>query len=341
MNLHRRSSLRGVFALSCTLITVIASATPAFAYLKLGYETPFGSQVSLKWVSTPVRYYVTNAGVSGVSATDFQTAVRRAFDTWQAVPTAKITYQFAAFTASRPGQDDGRSTLGFLNEPELERVLAATSFLIDVITGEIVESDIFFNSSFAWSVSAAGTPGRFDLESIALHEIGHFSGLGHSAIGETDVTSRGRRVLSIGSVMFPIALGTGDISGRTLRPDDIAGLSDLYPEAEFNQTTGSVSGRITKNGSGVFGAHAVAFDIARGELVSNFTLSRTGSFSIAGLQPGVHVIRVEPVDDADVESFFDVGDPVDLNFRIKYYEQLVVVPRGSDSGTVNITVVPK
>jgi hypothetical protein len=320
---------------------VCLHAAPASAYLKFGYEVN-GKAFTLKWTTTPVRYFVTDAGVPGVTSSQFQAAVATAFRTWESVPTASITYQFAGFTRSLPGEDDGRTTLGFLNEPELDRVLASTGYLVDGQTGELIESDIFFNSAFQWSVAASGERGKFDLESIALHEIGHLNGLGHSAIGETEMATGGlRRVLSIGSIMFPIALGSGDVSSRTLKPDDIAGISDLYPDGGFNDQTGSVSGHITKNGQGVFGAHVVAFDPKTGEMVGNFSLNTNGQFSIAGLRPGPHVIRVEPVDDADTDSFFDESEPTDLNFRIKYYDGLVIVPRGGDSGAMEISVVAK
>jgi hypothetical protein len=166
------------------------------------------------------------------------------------------------------------------------------------------------------------------------------SGLGHSAIGETEVMGGNRRVLSTGAVMFPIAIGPGDISGRRLDPDDIAGISDLYPDNNFNASTGSISGQVTRNGRGIFGAHVVAFDPGNGEQIANFTLTQDGAFSIAGLRPGPHVIRVEPLDDADIDSFFDASEPVDLTFRTKYYERLVIVPRGGDSGAVQIAVSP-
>jgi len=333
--------------MSCRSITawvaavlILAPADSALAYLKLGFDMN-GQSFVLKWGRAPVQYFVSSAGVPGVTPNDFQAAVSRAFATWQAVPTASISYQFGGYTSNLPGEDDGRSTLGFLNQPQLDRVLASTSFLVDGVTGELVEADIFFNSAFPWSVAASGERNRWDVESIALHEIGHFNGLGHSALGETEMASSGRRVLSVAAVMFPIALGAGDVSMRTLRPDDVAGISDLYPDAGFNDNTGSVSGKVTKNGSGVFGAHIVAFDIARGEMVANFSLRADGQFSIAGLQPGPHLIRVEPIDDVDLDSFFQPEDPVDLNFRIKYYERLVVVPKGSDSGAMQITVAPK
>ena len=328
-------------ALILAAALVLGQSTPALAYLKFGVSIS-GRQVTLKWAQTPVRYFVSDAGVPGVSATDFQNAISRAFATWQAVPTASITYQLAGVTSANPGRDDGASVLGFRSRPELDRVLASTSFLIDSATGALIESDIFFNSAFPWSVAAAGEPSRFDLESIALHEIGHFSGLGHSALGETELlSSGGRRVLAAEAVMFPIAFAAGSIAGRTLKADDIAGISDLYPDGDFNTTGGSLSGSVTKDGQPVFGAHVVAFNAATGVMVAGFTLNAQGQFSIGGLSPGPHIVRVEPIDDADVDSFFDASHIADIDFRVAFLDRVVVVPKGGDSGEVALKVVRK
>lgn len=331
------SAFRRTFT-ATILIAVLAS--PAFAYLKFGVQ--IGDRVvTVKWNKSPVQYYVTERGVSGIGPSGFADAVGRAFATWEAVPTASIRYQFAGFTAALPGEDDGRSTLGFLAAPELERVLGTASLLIDDVTGELLEVDIFFNSAFSWSVAPNGEPGRFDLETIAVHEIGHLNGLGHSAIGETEISGMGRRVLAAEAVMFPIAFGAGNTSARALRADDIAGVSDLYPDGGFKEMTGSISGRVTKNGAGLFGAHVVAFNPATGKLVGNFTLNADGRFSMAGLTPGPHILRVEPLDDADVDSFFELDEPLDFNFRARFHDRLVVVPRGGDSGDVEIRTAPK
>ena len=332
----RRASGRSVLVLLACMVVAVSS-TPAQAYLKLGLRDSVRS-VSLRWTSQPARYSVTDRGVPGVSSEQLRQAIERAFRTWEDVPTAAVRFQFGGFTSAEPLDDDNTSTLGFLSRPDLDRVLASTSFFVDTRTGEILESDVFFNSSVAWSVAQNGEPGRFDLESIALHEAGHFVGLSHSALGETEPRSGGgRRVLGAGAVMFPIAFASGNVEGRRLFPDDIAGVSDIYPDGGFRQETGSVQGRVTKDGDGIFGAHVVAYDPRTGDLVGNFALEETGEFIIAGLRPGTHVLRVEPLDDAEIESFFD-QPTVDVDFQPTFYERLVVVPRGGGAQSIEIPV---
>jgi len=317
-----------------------APAPPAEAYLKIGADSG-GQTVALSWKQTPVRYFVTDAGVEGVSAPDFRDAVGRAFRAWQDVSSAKVSVEFASFTEAPPLDEDNTNILGFLAHPDMERTLAATNYVVDTRSGEILEADIFFNSSFPWSVSPGGEPGRYDLQSIATHETGHFFGLGHSALGETEVDpGGGRRLIAAGSVMFPIAFSAGDTTTRTLRPDDIAGISDIYPASSFRSATGSIQGTVTKNGQGLFGAHVIAMNLRTGAMVAGFSLQSGGGFVIAGLAPGTYVVRVEPLDDGDVGSFFN-DVTVDTDFRVTYCQQLVTVPAGAASPSISVNVAAK
>jgi len=68
--------------------------------------------------------------------------------------------------------------------------------------------DFHFDDAETWADAAGG--GVFDIESVALHEIGHLLGLEHTSIA--------------GSVMFPTYQG----QVRTLQSDDIAGIRSLY-----------------------------------------------------------------------------------------------------------------
>lgn len=318
---------------------MISAPAPAWAYLKLG--TNVGNRVvDVSWHQQPVRYFVSATEGPGVTSGDLRAAIARAAATWQAVPGANVRFEFQGTTSAPPNAIDGRTTLGFLDRPDMDRVLGSTSFIVDSDTGGIVEADVFFNARFAWSAAAQGEPGRVDLESVALHELGHLLGLGHSALGETERTGTGgRRVLASGAVMFPIAMTPGAIADRILQPDDRAGIADIYPAADRVNRTGVITGRVTKNGQGVYGAHVAAFDPESGAIVANFALGADGSFVIAGLAPGPYLLRAEPLDDADIESFFSV--PIDVEFRVTYAPRLVVAPKGGSSGPVEITVQPK
>ncbi|MDQ3171280.1 MAG: matrixin family metalloprotease [Acidobacteriota bacterium] len=327
--------MRRALLIAC-LMSVLAA--PVAAYLKIGFRSG-GGITGVRWTDRPVPYFVTNRGDEGVNAPQFQAAIARAFATWADDPSIDIGFAFRGFTGAEPFDDDAMNTIGFLNEPDLERVLGATGFTIDNVTGRILESDIFFNAAFDWSVAPGGDSARFDLESTAVHEIGHFIGLGHSAIGETELQpGGGRRVIAKQAVMFPIAFGRGNISDRRLKADDIAGAADIYPEGNFERTHGSISGRVLLDGRGIFGAHVTAFSLETGKIVGGFTLRGDGSFVIAGLDPGLHVVRVEPLDDGDIGSYFDEDAGVEVGFEATVAPALASVPRGGSAGEMTINV---
>ncbi len=327
-----------VTCLTCALATL--GGDVAHAYLRI--SALVGTRrVFARWSRSPVPYVVNQKSVPGVTAAELEATIERAFKQWQDVPTASVSFQYAGPTTARPGRADGLNTVGFLDAPELEGVLGVTAFIIDVASGDLVEADMFFNTAFDWSVNDKGAADRFDLESVAVHEAGHFLGLDHSALGYFETRAGEARLASAESVMFPFAFDAGNTALRTLRPDDIAGVSEVYPEPSFAGETGVLMGRIRKASGGVFGAHVMAFNPQTGSMIAGFSLTADGSFTIAGLQPGRYVVRVEPIDDEDVGSFFEEPPVVDVSFRTLFHDRFVGVPLGGGSAPVEIQVQPR
>jgi hypothetical protein len=104
---------------------------------------------------------------------------------------------------------------------------------------------------------------------------------------------------------------------------------------------GSIGGRVTLNGVGVFGAHVTAFNPVTGDLVGTFVLGQDGTFVLATLKPGVYVVRAEPLDDADLDSFFDADTRVETGFRPAYASRLIGVDAGGGAEAGEIKVPAK
>jgi hypothetical protein len=321
---------------------VAVFATSARAYLRLGQATVSGKVVAIQWPTT-ITYFVSNVNVPQVTATDLAAAVDKAFKTWSAVNGVSIASRFGGFTDALPGTGDAMTVIGFEDreEPDFDDVLGQTTFGIDRTTGVPIEADIVLNARFLWSVAAAGEPDRYDAQSIATHEVGHLLGLGHSAIGETQDSPVGRSVIAKAAVMFPLAFPAGNVLGRTLDQDDRAGIQAIYGSSSLMKQLGSIAGRVTLNGKGLFGAHVTATNVATGGLTGGFTLDDSGSFVISSLQPGLYLLRAEPLDDVDVGSIFDSGTVVNVNFRQTFYSRLVSVPRGGAGASFEFPVQAK
>lgn len=211
------------------------------------------------------------------------------------------------------------------------------------IIGEIVDADIYFrnNSSsitFATREALAANPNAFDLESVLIHELGHFFGFSHSGVMRAMMYPFAGRGIITGGVRC----ASGSVCDLPLADDDRAGMRVLYPNAA-NPNIGSISGFIlpanpltlalipsatagkpqpARPVTGIFGAHVVAVDAATGAVVagtlggwsctqgqqlpSNFD----GFYKIEGLPVNrSYKIFVEPLDSPTTSS--DISNALD------------------------------
>jgi hypothetical protein len=92
--------------------------------------------------------------------------------------------------------------------------LALTTVSFSLRTGEIYDADVEINSHTIPNLTTSDTSVGSDLQSIVTHEAGHFLGLAHSP--DRDATMNAN-------------YSSGDLSFRTLSPDDQAGICAAYP----------------------------------------------------------------------------------------------------------------
>jgi Matrixin len=255
---------------------------------------------------------------------EFVRVIRRTFERWEDVETNTLRYQFAGLTDNSAGIFDGKSVVGWSLPGQCPpfaaafniafrfqlsaRVDSASPVIVDAFInaapfvfdhgngqvvevrepGQIVESDTVICSEVPFSTNLA--PFAWDLEGVALHEQGHFSGLNHSQFRTATMMSCGQ----------PQEGRLDDTDERTLARDDLAGVSQLYPANKFDKS-GMIEGRVTIGslfaglpspppflgiplapGSPAYGVHVVAVN-AHG-LVEAAAMTRPdGRFTIRGL----------------------------------------------------------
>jgi uncharacterized protein (TIGR03437 family) len=111
-------------------------------------------------------------------ANNFDAALRAAMTSWSTVNGSAWQYRFGGFSALLPSGRDGQMTVIRGGRSFPAGVLAATLISYISVTGEIIDSDVFFNP--AHTFSTAPERGEFDFQSVALHELGHGLGLDHN-----------------------------------------------------------------------------------------------------------------------------------------------------------------
>ena len=153
-----------------------------------------------------------------------------------------------------PCAEDGLNTVGwaptFCEMPFGPGVAAVTKSFADISTGEVVDSDVVFNTNFEWSTYAGPLRGDvidagplrgdvIDFHRVAVHEFGHVLGLAHP-------DEHGQVV--------PAIMNSSVSDNDRLQADDIVGIRAIYSRAVDATPKGSLenpANRSFKSGVGV------------------------------------------------------------------------------------------
>jgi hypothetical protein len=326
---------------------------PALDRWNLSVSSPLDRRWSTSLPLAPQAVLTAATGGSGAQLTEIEQAISDSFGAWSGVSgttfnatgypglIGPLTRVGAADSCTNDAESniDGLNTICF-NQSSMgftsgvlafTRVITANeagasvgSGLPASFAGQILDADTLFRNDgqamFA-TPAALATPqgqGAYDLESLLIHEIGHWFGFDHSAVWR--------------AIMFPFAPPPGQFLGERptaqtpdgpLSDDDRTGIRVLYPDPNDTVNVGGISGRVVPANpfalatiaapssgafvTGIFGAHVVAVDSDTGAVIagtlggwacdtSTSSLQFDGSFDIERLPIGhSYLIYAEPL----------------------------------------------
>jgi hypothetical protein len=337
----------------------LAPGCPQIDRWNLSVATPLERQWS---TSLPTTHTILTSAQPGTSAqvNEIEQAINDSFGAWSGVTGTTINatnysgifaplVRVSAASACTNDQEtnvDGLNTICFNQASDgfttgvlaFTRIITANAPGVTVgasspaaFAGQILDADTLFRpdgqATFATPAALSSAPAAYDLESLLIHELGHWLGFDHSAVWR--------------AIMFPYAPPPGQFLGDRptaqtpdgpLADDDRTGIRTLYPDPDDTVDIGSIRGQVLPANpfvladlqapspgasvTGIFGAHVVAVDSDTGSVIAG-TLSGwscnasanapqfDGSYEIDRLPVGHNYsIYAEPLDGLVAPSDF-------------------------------------
>ena len=224
-----------------------------------------------RWALNPIPYQTDKGGLGNQTNAQANALVSAGFQVWQSASTANISFSSSGQLSS---DITSSNILSFQNGiGGCSDATQPTNAIIYDVNGSIMTALGYdYNSilGFSSAICADDTAGIFTrgwtvlngrfidgqpdspshasvtldvFKAVLTHEFGHLIGLDHSQINLNCLTATSCPAADMAGlpVMFPILL---DNATNTLKADDVAAVSALYPASTFSSTTGRIQGRV-------------------------------------------------------------------------------------------------
>lgn len=189
-----------------------------------GDRVPLGSGTTVHWEQRSIEFstHVNGAG-DGLTFEQTRGAMEAAYDAWQHVACASVSFRSTGATTATRNATDGLNTTYWAEAgaPEFDgpnAILSPGVLAVTIITIQthqaLSDVDIAFNGrDFNWALS--DSPIARDIQDTATHEIGHGLGFHHTELNQAPLPT----------MYF---LDQGNNAGRTLEADDRNALCLIY-----------------------------------------------------------------------------------------------------------------
>ncbi len=188
---------------------------------------------------------------------------------------------------------DETNASGFF--PAFSGIVAITPVYYDA-SGRILDADVLFNGA-GFEFTTSGEAGRYDIQSVAAHELGHLLGLDHSGWA--------------GATMYPY-VDVERTTQRSLSRDEHNGMRDAYPQPAAGELRGTV--RRASGNTVVEGAHVVALD-PLGHSAGSDLSDAAGQFRIRGLASDLYQLQAVPLEGAVSAANLSSVSSVEVDFQ--------------------------
>ncbi|MBU48046.1 MAG: hypothetical protein CL920_05040, partial [Deltaproteobacteria bacterium] len=205
-----RRLLRWNVFLVCLFVSTWSLQAHAYDYFKNGNK-------AIRWKKgQTIRWHLNFGSFNKIPKAQVETIFKNAFAEWQKIGCADIKFSYAGRTNTGMNSQDKVNVIVFKN---LANVYSLKSYY-DAKTNKYSTVDVGINVTLDWSLNPQFS--QYDMQSMAMVAAGLMIGLIPSKVNSATMAG---------------SFSSGDISKRTLDPDDIAGACFLSPSGQPECTT--------------------------------------------------------------------------------------------------------